>query len=188
MRLRFIAWLLLCDSFVSDSVRDPCVEIHATKAMPKTKSWRCDVRLLAVLALMSTVSSWTASAQSNLDTESNTLCIERLRMPVYPRLADASRISGSLTSTVILGSTGSVQSIVLDTGGTSTTAKRLFSPAVEKALQLSAFSKTCSGKSVRLVFHFVLGEELDPNHLPQAISFGYPNQFWISVPAKVVQR
>ena len=60
-------------------------------------------------------------------------------------------------------------------------------PVEREAIQASAFRKTCGGKSVTLVFAFVLGEELDPNHLPQTISFGYPNEFWISVPAKTIQ-
>jgi hypothetical protein len=140
-----------------------------------------------MLALTSTVGSWTASAQSKQDTESNTHCIERLRMPIYPKLADAARISGSLTATVMLGPDGSIQNIAVVTAGTSATAKRLFPPVVEDALRASALSNTCGGRSVRLVFHFVLGEGMDPNHLSQTVSFGYPNQFWISVPPKIVQ-
>lgn len=145
------------------------------------------MRLLAVLALTCTVCLWTALAQTDQDTESNTSCLERLRMPVYPKLAEQARISGSLTATVTLNPDGSVQRTVLETGSGSATAKRLFPAAVEQALRASAFRKTCGGKSVKLVFNFVLGEELDPNGLPQTVSFGYPNQFWISVPPRLVQ-
>jgi outer membrane biosynthesis protein TonB len=142
------------------------------------------MRLMAALALLGL---WTAQAQPAADTESNTQCIERLRMPVYPKLADAARISGSLTATVVLGPDGSIQNTVLDMGLASATAKRMFPRAVEEALRASAFRKACGGRSVTLVFNFVLGEELDPNHLPQAVSFGYPNRFWISVPPNIVQ-
>jgi hypothetical protein len=146
-----------------------------------------EVRLLAVLALTSTVGSWTALAQSDLKAEPNTQCVERLRIPAYPKLADAARISGSLTAIVSLASDGSIQKTALDMADASATAKHLFRSAVEEALRSSAFRTSCGGKSVRLVFNFVLGEESDPNKLPQTVSFGYPNQFWISVPPKTIQ-
>jgi hypothetical protein len=71
--------------------------------------------------------------------------------------------------------------------GASATAKGLFTQSVEQALRSSAFRKNCGGKPVRLVFNFVFGEALDPKNLPQTISFGYPNQFWISVPGMTIQ-
>jgi outer membrane biosynthesis protein TonB len=108
-------------------------------------------------------------------------------MPVYPKLADMARISGSLTATVVLGPDGSIEKTLIDIGTASTTARQLFPPEVEKALRASAFRKACGGKSVTLVFSFVLGEELDPQGLPQRVSFGYPNRFSISVPPKIVQ-
>lgn len=61
----------------------------------------------------------------------------------------------------------------------------LLRPAVEKVIRGSAFLKTCGGKTVTLVFNFVLGG-LDPDNLPQRVSFGYPNQFWIAVPRPIV--
>lgn len=142
------------------------------------------MRFVSAIAL---IGLWTAQAQPMTDSGSNTHCIERLRMPAYPQLADAARISGSLTATVVLGTDGSIQNTVLDMGVASATALRLFPPAVELALRASAFRKTCGGESVTLVFNFVLGEDLDPNHLQQTVSFEYPNRFWISVPAKIVQ-
>jgi hypothetical protein len=92
-----------------------------------------------------------------------------------------------LNATVTLNPDGSIQDTVLDMGTSSALAKRLLTPEVEKALRASAFRKGCGGKSVRLVFNFILGEELDPNRLPQTVSFGYPNQFWISVPPQIIQ-
>jgi outer membrane biosynthesis protein TonB len=130
---------------------------------------------------------WTVQAQPAVDSRSNAYCIERLQTPAYPKLADAARISGSLTATVKLGPDGSMQDAVLDMGTGSATARRLFPPAVEQALRASAFRKDCSGRSVTLVFIFVLGENPDPNRLQQTVSFGYPNRFWISVPPKIVQ-
>jgi outer membrane biosynthesis protein TonB len=142
------------------------------------------MRLSTALALMSLGA---AHGQPAVDAESNTHCIERLRMPVYPKLADAARISGTLTATVVLGQGGSVQQVLMDMGNASATAKQLFPPEVAKAIQASSFRRACGGKSITVVFSFVLGQELDPHGLPQSVSFGYPNRFSISVPPKTVQ-
>ena len=144
------------------------------------------MRLLLGFAIM--VLSSAAFAQSGSQTESNMYCVERMQMPVYPKLADAARVSGTSKATVTLDSDGSVrQPIITDMGNASTTAKRLFPPVVQEALRRSRFRKNCGGKSVRFVFIFELSEELDPNHLPQTISYGYPNRFWISVPPRPFQ-
>jgi len=141
------------------------------------------MQLLAVLALASTVWLGAASAQSNPVAESHASCIERLQMPAYPKLADAARVSGTLTATITLAPDGSIQNTVLEMGP----RKSLFSKAVEEALRASTFRRSCAGKSVILIFHFVLATDLDKNSLPQTISFGYPNQFWISVPPQIIQ-
>jgi hypothetical protein len=133
-----------------------------------------NVRFLLAFALC----SWPALAQTNQEADSNMSCVERLQMPVYPGLAEQARISGSVTATVLVASDGSPQ--------TKAAGHTLLAPAVEKAIRASVFLKTCGGKSVRLVFNFVLGENLDPDKLPQRTSFGYPNQFWISVPPRVI--
>lgn len=57
-------------------------------------------------------------------------------------------------------------------------------PAVEQALRSSNFGKACAGKSVTLVFNFVIDEKLDPGAAVR-ISFSYPNQFSIMVPHPV---
>jgi hypothetical protein len=144
------------------------------------------VRFVAALAFTSTFGLWTVTAQSNSNTESNIECVERLQMPIYPKLADAARISGRLTAAVKLSKNGAIQNTVLQMGSASVTARSLLAPAVDEALRASVFSKSCEGRSVILVFDFVLSEEFDSHHLPQTISYGYPNRFWISVPAKVV--
>jgi hypothetical protein len=133
-----------------------------------------NVRFLLTLALC----SWPALAQSNQEADSNMSCVERLQMPRYPPLADQARISGTVTATVLVASDGSPQ--------TKAAGHPLLAPAVEKAIRASVFLKACGGKSVTLVFSFVLGENFDPDKLPQRVSFGYPNRFWISVPPRVV--
>jgi hypothetical protein len=143
------------------------------------------MRLLTVLLVIGVTA---ANAQSTTNVGANTDCIHRLRLPAYPKLADAARISGTVTATVVLSASGSIEKTVLDMDAASKkTARELFPAAVEKALRASAFRSVCGGKSVTLVFSFVLGEDFDPDKLPQSISFGYPNRFWITVPAKVVQ-
>jgi hypothetical protein len=144
------------------------------------------MRLPSGLALV--FLSWAAFAQSSSETESNMYCVERMQMPVYPKLADAARVSGTLKATVTLDSNGSIhQPIITDMGNASATAKRLFPPVIQEAIRRSRFRKNCAGKSVTFVFYFMLSEELDPNHLPQTISYGYPNRFWISVPPRTFQ-
>jgi hypothetical protein len=129
------------------------------------------MRLLATLILAGTASLWTAFAQ---DTESNMSCVERLQMPLYPPLAAAARISGSVTATVLVASDGSIQTTF------SSGTHPLLSPAVDYALRASSFRKSCGVKSITLVFNFVLSEYYPDGRL-QGVSFGYPNQFWISV-------
>jgi hypothetical protein len=141
------------------------------------------MRGLLALAIMSAAVPSTAPAQ----TDPNMSCVERLRMPLYPRLAEAARISGSVMAVVTLTSEGSIQKTDFEFGDATATARRLFSPAIEQALRLSAFKKNCGSKLVQLVFHFELGQNPDPNNLPQSVAFGYPNQFWISVPPRVLQ-
>jgi hypothetical protein len=58
----------------------------------------------------------------------------------------------------------------------------LLAAAVEEALRASVFLSNCSGKTVRLIFNF--GFDSDPG---KRVSFGNPNQFWISVTPKHFQ-
>jgi hypothetical protein len=129
-----------------------------------------NVRLQFLLTLA--LCCWPALAQSDQESEPNMSCIERLRLPVYPPLAAAARISGSVTATVVVASDGSVQ--------TKMAGHSILSPAVDYALRASSFRKSCGTKSVTLVFKFVLSD-YHPDGRLQDVSFGYPNQFWISV-------
>jgi hypothetical protein len=135
-----------------------------------------NVRFLLTLALC----SWPALAQTNQDVEPNMSCVERLLMPIYPRLAQQAAITGRVTATVVVASDGSAQTTF------SSDSHRFLSPAVDYALQKSSFRKSCGGKSVTLAFNFVLSEYYPDGRL-QGISFGYPNQFSISALRPVVQ-
>jgi Gram-negative bacterial TonB protein C-terminal len=135
------------------------------------------VRFLLTLALC----SWPALAQSNQEVDSNMSCVERLQMPVYPPLARAARIRGSVTVTVSIAADGSKKTTM------SPSAHLLLTAAIETALQASAFRTSCAGKSVTLVFNFVFGSELDQGRLPQRVSFAYPNQFYVSTPPQIIE-
>jgi len=47
----------------------------------------------------------------------------------------------------------------------------------------SRFRKSCAGKSVTVVFNFVIEQTYNGN---SRFSFAFPNQFWISVLPRVV--
>ena len=124
------------------------------------------MRFLLTLALC----SWPALAQTGQDAEANMSCVDRLQLPIYPGTAAMARISGSTTAKIAVASDGSVEVKV--------SGHPLLSPAVDHALRASSFHKSCSGKSVTLVFNFVLSDYY-PDGRVQDVSFGYPNQFWI---------
>lgn len=143
------------------------------------------MRLAVFLILSSSAICCGQANRPSPDADFNMSCIERLQMPLYPPLADQVRIAGSLRATVVLNPDGSIQRTAIEMESGLATAKRLFTPAIEQALKASAFHRGCGGRSVHLLFHFMLDEELYPQS--QRVSFGYPNQFWIAVPPKIVQ-
>ena len=124
-----------------------------------------------------------AFAQAISDDPANASCIERLQVPVYPPLAKMARITETATVSVMLGPDAAIQSISSES--VTQSRKAIFVPAVEKAIRASSFAPGCGGKTVKLVFHFVLGESAPSDH-GQDVSFGYPNRFWISVPPQVL--
>jgi hypothetical protein len=108
------------------------------------------------------------------DTGTNMQCVERLEMPVYPPLADAARISGTVTAVVAIASDGSIRA--------KTEGHVHLTRAVETAIRASKFDKACVGKSVTLVFNFELSLDLHPRQ-----AFAYPNQFYIRSAARPVE-
>ncbi len=104
------------------------------------------------------------------DSDFNMSCVERLEIPQYPPLAHAAVIQGSLTATATLGSDGVVETKIV--------GHPLLTEAVKTAIGASTFRKSCAGKSVTVVFNFVIEKTYNSN---ARFSFGFPNQFWISV-------
>jgi hypothetical protein len=101
-------------------------------------------------------------------------------------LAKMARIEASLTASVAISSDGMVQKIENTVDSRYSQAKSLFGTPVEKVIRRAKFRSECSGKTVRLVFHFnLLG--MSPNDLKASTSFGYPNIFWIVAEMPLVQ-
>lgn len=115
----------------------------------------------------------------------NVACLERLHIPTYPALAAQARVAGTVHATVLIKADGALDSISSAVEGNAKVAKGILAPAVESALKASSFAKSCGGKSINLVFDFVLGETVFPEK--QRVSFSYPNHFWIETTATVWQ-
>jgi hypothetical protein len=106
-------------------------------------------------------------------------CVERLRIPVYPQIARAVRLQGTVTATVLLSPTASVRAIEKSFSPDSQGRRNLFTHDIDKALMETAYRSDCGGKRVTLIFDFkIVGE---PNDSPSEFAyFGYPNKFWIT--------
>jgi hypothetical protein len=138
--------------------------------------WRTTMRLLAVLLLYPTIGVF-AVGQDN--TDPGTSCIERLRIPVYPQIAKAARLQGTVTATVLLSPMASVRAIEKAFSPDSQGMGNLFTHDIDKALMETVYRSDCGGKRVTLIFDFrIVGE---PNDSPVEFAyFGYPNKFWIT--------
>jgi hypothetical protein len=123
-----------------------------------------------------------AAAQGSADT-SNMSCVERLDLPMYPRLADAARISATVMATIRVGSGGNIQGVASEVRGVGQTVKKSFAKNVEDAVRASRFAAACVGRIITVEFQFSLGEQIGT----ERASFAYPNRFTIFAPAKVVQ-
>lgn len=137
---------------------------------------RTSLLLLILLALK-------AAAQP----ETNIACVARLEITAYPLVAKQARISGVLTATVLLGHDASVVKTSSEWDSEFKTNEPLFLRDIEKSLRASSFAKVCADKAVRLVFHFVVAGGSVPSPQPPTISFGYPNEFWITAQPTIIQ-
>ena len=136
-------------------------------------------------ALLVFVVSPLALSQSTTADDTNASCIEKLQIPNYPPLARHARLSGTFTTTVVIGPDATVQSISSEMVAKFSQSKGIFIPAIERSLRSSVFARRCGGNTVKLVFQFVLGDG-EPSDHGQEVSFAYPNRFWISVPPAFV--
>lgn len=102
---------------------------------------------------------------------SESRCIERLEMPVYPVLARAARLQSVVTARLLVKEKGTVLRIESDAKFTET--PQLFKLAAEQAIRASRFRVSCAGKTVVVIFHFELTMK-EPT-----MAFGYPNHFYV---------
>jgi hypothetical protein len=116
----------------------------------------------------------------------NTACIEKLQIPSYPLLARQARLRGVVVATTTLNSNGTIKSISIQMESGTVSATKILTSAVETALRSSVYTHACDGKPLKLIFNFVLGQDLLPNNDKQTVSFGYPNRFWIVAPPAVM--
>jgi hypothetical protein len=124
-----------------------------------------------------------AAAQGRAET-SNMSCVERLHLPMYPRLADAARISATVTTKIRVGSAGTIQGVASEVrGGVGETFRKSFLATVEEAVRDSAFAAACAGRTITVEFQFSLGEQAGT----ERVSFAYPNRFTVFAAAKVIQ-
>jgi hypothetical protein len=104
----------------------------------------------------------------------NVECVERLRVPAYPGIAVAARLSGDVEAIVQLGPGGVVRDV-----NVAGKPQGLLAKAVFDAISASAFKHTCEDRIVPLLFHFrIEGKGTDYPTSP-VVSFGFPNTFWI---------
>ena len=111
-------------------------------------------------------------------------CVQRLEMPGYLRLALVVRIQGTITTSVLLSPIASPEEITTERQGTTeavTNGLKLLVPSIEQAIKKSTFRSECGGKTVRLVFRFEIKGAFRDNPT-ESFAFGYPNEFWITVP------
>ena len=87
-------------------------------------------------------------------TETNFACVERLQVPRYPRLALFAQIDGTITATVRLSKTATVEQITTNVESKLGTKGSLLTSSVEDAVQKATFLPDCGGKTVRLIFIF----------------------------------
>lgn len=111
----------------------------------------------------------TAGADAQISqADSNVACVERLKIPAYPALANAARIQGTITATISLSSHEISVSAASNAGP-------ILSSAVKQAIGESKFRTDCAGKTVTLIFEFKLGASgSDEKHF-----FESPNKFLI---------
>jgi hypothetical protein len=128
----------------------------------------------------------TLLGQPATDSATNVSCFERIVVPNYPALANSARIAADVTVSVVIGRDSASHQITTQVEKPHSDIRRLFSERVEKAIRSSTFNNRCLGKTIELVFSFVLGNDMPVEGSKQTISFSYPNRFTITNTAVVV--
>jgi hypothetical protein len=110
--------------------------------------------------------------------KSNAECVEKLKIPEYPRpMLFSSSLVGTVMAMVTLGDNGAVNAFKADAEVTRGT-ELFFTASVEKAVRASSFKSECAGRVVTLIFHFDHSKSAPQDGV--SMSFGFPNEFWLT--------
>ena len=135
------------------------------------------MRVVAAVALMGSACGNTLPHQ----VDSNVECVDRIPLPDYPALARLAGIQGTITASVVLSSTASVEEITTEVRPEDAIGKKLLVSLVRDAIKGSSFHSGCGNKTVQLVFRFeIVGRPSE--YTITKLAYGYPNQFWITTP------
>jgi len=92
------------------------------------------------------------------------------------------RIEATVSASVLVGQDGRPVQVSAEA---SPRRMPIFEGPVSETLAKGKFRPECAGKSVKLILHYSLE---DASGTPrQSVSFGYPNEFWITAEAMTVQ-
>lgn len=128
---------------------------------------------IGIAALFLAANSVLAAEQGQQQV-ANTECVQRLRLPAYPVIAVSARLAGDVSARITIGDGGAVRDV-----GFAGKPHPLLANSVRDAIRESTFVATCKYREVILEFKFVIeGKGTDYPAAP-AISFGFPNTFWI---------
>jgi hypothetical protein len=141
------------------------------------------------LALLGPAASAPGALQSS--SEAPLACVERLDLPVFPRVAHAARVIQSLRAAVRLASDGQVDRVTFDAveQGEKSRPDRmtLFTIPVETNLRASKFFASCGGKTITFIFDFKYPTRWEAGFDVQMVTFVYPNRFEISMTPSALQ-
>ena len=116
---------------------------------------------------------------SQASADPNVMCIERMELPSYPLLGQQARISGTIIVDVVVSATGSVQDMNIQADlKLPDNQKRVLAQPAAESVRGAAFTDSCGGKTVRVVFVFELAGT-STSRPKQTFAFGPPNRFWI---------
>jgi hypothetical protein len=136
-----------------------------------------EIRAVASLCLV-VLAGMCFAQESGSNRNSNIACVDRLRLPTYPLLAQQARISGTVHAAVGLSATASPERIEIGPAPNAPPVRGLLKAPVEKAIREAIFKKDCSGKTVELVFVFEIRGDAEETP-KQTVSYGFPNIFRI---------
>lgn len=133
----------------------------------------------AIVAIaFAVVSAMSFAQEGGPKPDSNISCVDRIKLPTYPLLAQQARVSGTVNANVVLSSTALPQRVETNAATNAPHAKGVLAVPVERAIREAIFNSTCGGKTVELVFIFEIGGVTN-GRPKQTISYGFPNRFWI---------